>query len=240
MEIENTEALEKDQLKVGDRVAAVVDIDQEKKVIVLYGYGVYEGEEIPEDPNVKFMGLPASNLGRPLGKIRLDSGQIVWSFECYVADEAKLKEEVSIEGYEERFLDIEEERARIADISRESIIKRTYVRYYTGLETLSRCLHIVPYKDAVALAESAAKGDEYFQKAYMEAFEGKDPEAAAAEASADLEKQAEFVIAYFELTGGQNAELMSSEFRPSRVMVWDEELEQYVAPEHPCEPESEA
>lgn len=238
MEIENTEALQKDQLKAGDRVAAVVDIDPEKKVIVLYGYGIYEGEEIPEDPNVKFMGLPASNLGRPLGKIRLDSGQIVWSFECCVADEAEIKKEIEV--YEERFLDIEEERARIADISRETIIKRTYVRYYTGLETLSRRLHIVPYKDAVALAESAAKGDEYFQKAYMEAFEGKDPEAAAAEASADLEKQAEFVIAYFELTGGQNAELMSSEFRPSRVMVWDEELEQYVALEHSCEPESEA
>lgn len=238
MEIENTEALEKDQLKVGDRVAAVVDIDPEKKVITLYGYGVYEGEEIPEDPNVKFMGLPASDLRRPLRKIQLDSGQIVWSFECYLADEAEIKKEFEV--YEERFLDIEEQRARIADISRESIIKRTYVRYYTGLETLSRCLHIVPYKDAVALAESAAKGDEYFQKAYMEAFEGKDPEAAAAEASADLEKQAEFVIAYFELTGAQNAELMSSEFRPSRVMVWDEELEQYVTPEHPCEPESEA
>jgi hypothetical protein len=46
MEIENTEALQKDQLKAGDRVAAVVDADPEKEVITLYGYGVYEGEEI--------------------------------------------------------------------------------------------------------------------------------------------------------------------------------------------------
>jgi hypothetical protein len=63
--------------KVGDRVGAIQKGDE--KEVHLFGYGVYEGDQICPD------------LGFPNPKILLDSGLVVWGFECWWGSEEKIK-----------------------------------------------------------------------------------------------------------------------------------------------------
>lgn len=60
------------------RVGAVRNAD--KNTVYLYGYGVYEGDEIHPE------------LGFPNPKIQLDNGSVVWGCECWWGSEEKVKQ----------------------------------------------------------------------------------------------------------------------------------------------------
>lgn len=105
-------------MKIGDRVGAVLNADDEE--VVLLGYGVYEGDFCPPgvtEPSFEaLMGDPktpwptaAGTLGEKRAvyetmkasvvwkmayrnpRIRLDDGQIVWGRECWWGPEEKIK-----------------------------------------------------------------------------------------------------------------------------------------------------
>ena len=61
--------------KQGDRVCAISHTDDEH--IYLYGYGVYEGKEVPPK------NVGGLNIGIPNPKIRLDNGDVVYGCECW-------------------------------------------------------------------------------------------------------------------------------------------------------------
>lgn len=65
-------------MKVGDRVGAVLSMDD--KQVNLLGFGVYMGDE--------------SALGRKNPKLQLDNGKIVWGCECWWGPEEGLKKEM--------------------------------------------------------------------------------------------------------------------------------------------------
>ena len=67
---------------IGDRVGAMMSANE--STVRLYGYGVYEGEQVPT------RGYP-KDLGMENPKIKLDDGQIVYGFECWWGPEEKIK-----------------------------------------------------------------------------------------------------------------------------------------------------
>lgn len=74
-------------VKVGERVGAILDSDD--KTVRLFGFGTYEGDEIPPDLNDDFSScFHSEGICNP--KIKLDSGQIVWGFECWWGPEANI------------------------------------------------------------------------------------------------------------------------------------------------------
>ena len=74
--------------KKGERVGAVCSGSESG--IRLFGYGIYQGEEIPPT-GIKFMGLDLNKLGRKNPKILLDNGKVVWGCECWWGSEEKVK-----------------------------------------------------------------------------------------------------------------------------------------------------
>lgn len=74
--------------KVGERVGAMASANKEE--VHFFGYGVYEGDEIPPK-NV--MG-PFGYLAHPNPKIRLDSGEVIWGCECWWGPEERMKQEI--------------------------------------------------------------------------------------------------------------------------------------------------
>ena len=68
-------------MKKGDRVGVIESMDD--KEVKLFGYGVYEGDEIH----------PV--LGFPNPKIRLDSGAVVWGMESWWGPESNVQNEVA-------------------------------------------------------------------------------------------------------------------------------------------------
>ena len=71
------------RLEVGERVGAIMSADAEE--VRLFGYGTYQGQEMPPEE----LGFPILNP-----KILLDSGDVVWGFECWWAEEDKIREMV--------------------------------------------------------------------------------------------------------------------------------------------------
>jgi hypothetical protein len=69
--------------KTGDRVGAI--LSKEGKECKLLGYGVYEGDH----PLEMFPGFMTDNP-----RIRLDSGETVWGWECWWGPEEKFKQEL--------------------------------------------------------------------------------------------------------------------------------------------------
>lgn len=69
--------------KIGDRVGAIRNADS--TTVYLYGFGEYMGEQIPTRG---FLG--EVEMENPT--IKLDSGQVVYGFECWWGSEAKTKE----------------------------------------------------------------------------------------------------------------------------------------------------
>ncbi len=70
--------------QVGIRVGAFESVSPEK--VVLFGFGIYEGKHVPADSHPIFKVLG----GNP--RIRLDSGEIVWGFECWWDAEEEAKD----------------------------------------------------------------------------------------------------------------------------------------------------
>lgn len=67
---------------VGSRVGAIMSA--EGNTVRLFGYGVYEGDFIPDE---KIAAFPFPNP-----KIVLDSNEIIYGFECWWGPEAAIKE----------------------------------------------------------------------------------------------------------------------------------------------------
>ena len=74
---------------IGMRVGAVAS--QEKGTTLLFGYGTYQGEEVP--PNEGGISVTAllHELGHSNPKIVLDNGDIVWGCECWWGPEDVVK-----------------------------------------------------------------------------------------------------------------------------------------------------
>lgn len=88
-------------MKAGGRVGAICSGNDTS--VRLYGYGVYDGDEIPpKDVN------PWLNFGRPNPKITLDGGKVIWGCECWWGPEEKIKQ--SIGDRQVIMVDIEEHR----------------------------------------------------------------------------------------------------------------------------------
>jgi hypothetical protein len=77
--------------QVGDRAGAIFRAGDGK--IELFGYGIYQGEQIPDlELNVMFMGGPMEHEN-PC--ILLDSGEKVYGCECWWAPEEQIKARVA-------------------------------------------------------------------------------------------------------------------------------------------------
>lgn len=72
--------------KKGDRVGAVASVNG--NIVELFGYGTYEGEEIPPPD------IAGGFVTTPNPKIKLDNGDILWGCECWWSPEDILKEHI--------------------------------------------------------------------------------------------------------------------------------------------------
>ena len=71
-----------DDIGVGERVGAILKVDNE--CLWLIGYGTYLGREIPPFGLLKDLGVKSP-------KIKLDSGEVIWGFECWWGREEDIK-----------------------------------------------------------------------------------------------------------------------------------------------------
>lgn len=69
----------------GDRVGAIQSANAEE--VKLFGYGVYEGDEIPSKEENELL----HNLKLHNPKILLDNGLTVWGFQCWWGPEDEIK-----------------------------------------------------------------------------------------------------------------------------------------------------
>lgn len=69
--------------KVGSRVGAIQKADKDS--VHFYGWGVYEGDFVPQRGFMK-----GSSITNP--QIKLDNGKLVWGCECWWGPEDKVKE----------------------------------------------------------------------------------------------------------------------------------------------------
>ena len=74
--------------KKGDRVGAICG--STKKGIEFFGYGVYQGQEVPPK-GIEFMGIDMSEHKMPNPKILLDNGDIVWGCQCWWGSEEEVR-----------------------------------------------------------------------------------------------------------------------------------------------------
>lgn len=75
-------------MQKGTRVGAVISANNQE--VILLGYGVYEGDFVPDENAVGFGPLLRS-IGRTNPKIVLDSGDVAWGCECWFGEEDSLK-----------------------------------------------------------------------------------------------------------------------------------------------------
>jgi len=71
-------------MKIGERVGAAREAT--KDVVYMYGYGTYQGMEIPPDGFCNEVGLKNP-------KILLDNGKIIWGQECWFGSEKRFNKE---------------------------------------------------------------------------------------------------------------------------------------------------
>jgi len=76
-------------VKKGDRVGAIQKTDG--NTIYLFGYGVYQGQEIPPSGFCHDMGVVNP-------KILLDNGNVVWGHECWWGNEEEIKKQEHLFG----------------------------------------------------------------------------------------------------------------------------------------------
>ena len=79
-------------VNVGDRVGAI--LSSSNGVAEFIGYGVYQGREVPSEDAVG-MGKNLRKLEIPNPKILLDSGSVVYGYECWWGPEEGVKKELA-------------------------------------------------------------------------------------------------------------------------------------------------
>jgi len=92
--------------KIGDRVGAI--LSAEGSTVRLLGYGVYEGDFIPEE-GIGGHGDMIREAGIKNPRIKLDSGKTVYGCECWWGPEATIKAKVSVYEHQKE-ADIDEVR----------------------------------------------------------------------------------------------------------------------------------
>jgi hypothetical protein len=78
--------------KIGDRVGAILSSDKDS--VNLFGYGTYQGDEIPDESCAGFMAAILRDAKHANPKIVLDDGTIVWGCECWWGPEEKVKADI--------------------------------------------------------------------------------------------------------------------------------------------------
>ena len=73
---------------VGSRVGAMASATQTE--VTMFGYGVYEGDEVPPSEVIG----PFGKMTSPNPKIKLDSGDVVWGCECWWGPEDAIKKKI--------------------------------------------------------------------------------------------------------------------------------------------------
>jgi hypothetical protein len=79
----------KSMKKVGDRVAALLSANQQE--VKLLGFGVYEGNFVPEADAPGWMAEMLHKDGTTNPRIRLDDGRIVYGCQCWWGLEDEVK-----------------------------------------------------------------------------------------------------------------------------------------------------
>ena len=92
--------------ELGERVGAVMSADQ--KTVKFFGWGVFEGREVPGEGIGGVMGEVLREAGVTNPKIKLDSGKVVWGCECWWGSETEVKK--MLEGRALVEVDIDEAR----------------------------------------------------------------------------------------------------------------------------------
>ena len=82
-------AAEPEAPKPGMRVGVFHSCTDE--TLLLLGYGVYEGDEVPPVDILQADIGPPALLALPVPKLRLDDGTVVWGCECWWNDEAMVR-----------------------------------------------------------------------------------------------------------------------------------------------------
>ncbi len=72
-------------MEKGSRVGAIRNAD--KETVYLFGYGTYEGDEVPPVEVGGFL----TEIGIENPKIVLDNGKVVWGCQCWWGSEEKTK-----------------------------------------------------------------------------------------------------------------------------------------------------
>ena len=83
---------------VGDRVGAVCGKSDDGSHVLFFGFGTYQGEEVPGPEVFGPMGVKLHEYGIKNPKILLDSGEVVWGCECWWGSEAKIQEALEAWG----------------------------------------------------------------------------------------------------------------------------------------------
>lgn len=98
--------------KPGCRVGVIFGSDE--KVVEFLGYGVYEGDFVPENAVGAIAEMAKRYTGHGNPRIRLDNGKVVWGCECWWGSEEAVNkkiEQMKAGGYEIKEVDIDEIRA---------------------------------------------------------------------------------------------------------------------------------
>ena len=89
---------------LGERVGAVRNDEGNK--VYMFGFGTYEGEEVPPEGVVGAFGVSLRKLGRKNPKIKLDNGNFVWGCQCWWGKEDTVRK--MFEGKELIFVGVDE------------------------------------------------------------------------------------------------------------------------------------
>ena len=86
--------------EIGTRVGAICGKSDDGSKVLFFGYGTYQGEEVPGPEIFGPMGIKLHDYGINNPKILLDSGEIIWGCECWWSSEDKIKESLKAWGSE--------------------------------------------------------------------------------------------------------------------------------------------
>jgi hypothetical protein len=78
----------------GIRVGAILGASAKTKIVQFIGWGVYEGDFVPDQAAVGVMADCLRKASHPNPRIKLDSGKIVWGCECWWGPEDQVKAEL--------------------------------------------------------------------------------------------------------------------------------------------------